>query len=122
MHPNGEELLVVDAGSSSLLAVDLLTGNTRNIASGLELMSGIAGFPFGYPNDVVVLDGSIYVNGDGANVIYSIKDERQDASSSRINSTNDKMHHHQESTSVASQDFGMTHVIVFLICILTSFA
>mmetsp|Transcript_25532 Transcript_25532/g.55800 ORF Transcript_25532/g.55800 Transcript_25532/m.55800 type:complete len:592 (-) Transcript_25532:70-1845(-) len=80
MHPNGDEILVVNAGNSSLLAVDRITGDKRVITTELALMSGIDGLPFGFPNDVVVVDGSIYVNGDGADVIYKIEDEENDSS------------------------------------------
>ena len=84
MHPGRKnELLVVEAGSNSLLSVDLITGNKRRtIATDLEFMPGLAELPFGYPNDVTVLDGEIFVNGDGANVIYSITDNEEGGSSS----------------------------------------
>lgn len=78
MHPNGKEILVLETGTKSLLAVDLDTGDKRVIVGDLELMPGVEGLPFGYPNDVAVLDGTIYVNGDEANVIYYILDEHQE--------------------------------------------
>ena len=85
MHPNGDELLVIDAGNHSLLSIDLLTGDKRIIFTDLALLPGISGMPFGFPNDVVVLaDGSICINGDGDNVIYKIQDTRQDLSSASV--------------------------------------
>jgi len=82
MHPNGKELLVVDAGNHSLLSVELLHGSKRIISTDLRFLPGIPRMPFGFPNDVVVLaDGSICINGDGANVIYKIQDTGQDLSS-----------------------------------------
>ena len=80
MHPNGKEIPVVEAGSNSLLAINLTTGAKRLVANDLGLMPGIDKLPFGYPNDIVDLDGSLYINGDGANVIYSIQDEEESTS------------------------------------------
>jgi len=85
MHHNGKELLVIEAGSDSLLAIDRTTGEKRLVATDLLLMPGVPMLPFGYPNNVVSLDGAIYVNGDGANVIYLIQDEEEPTSNTYQN-------------------------------------
>lgn len=95
MHPNGNELLVIEAGSDSLLAIDRTTGAKRLVATDLLLIPGVPELPFGYPNNVVSLDGKIYVNGDGANVIYLIEDE-------------------EEPTSKAFQNVAITWHIIYL--------
>mmetsp|Transcript_15670 Transcript_15670/g.23712 ORF Transcript_15670/g.23712 Transcript_15670/m.23712 type:complete len:481 (-) Transcript_15670:69-1511(-) len=85
MHHNGKELLVIEAGSDSLLAIDRTTGEKRLVATDLLLMPGVPMLPFGYPNNVVSLDGAIYANGDGANVIYLIQDEEEPTSNTYQN-------------------------------------
>lgn len=72
--PDGDKILLVDAGKESLEEVDTITGNVETIATDLGFLPGIPGLDFGFANDVAVGDsGAIYVSGDRANVIYKFE-------------------------------------------------
>ena len=88
LHPNGHDLIVVDSGTGSLLSFGLMSGIKRTVATNLDFLPGMPELPFGFPNDVVVLsNGMIAVNGDGANVIYGIQDPTGETSATSSNST-----------------------------------
>ena len=72
--PNGR-LLVAETGAGRLTAVDLESGERQTIAEGLQIgAEGPAGLPetFLFTGVAVREDGTIYVSGDRANVIYRI--------------------------------------------------
>ena len=76
--PGGEKLLLVDAGNESLEEIDLMTGEVETIATELSFFPGIPGLEFGFVNGVAIDDdGSVYVNGDRANVIYKFSNSTE---------------------------------------------
>lgn len=81
LGPGDDCLLVVEAGTDSLLQVHLKSGNVKTIASKLGFYDPLPGFP---PFDLflnnVTIDntGAIYVNADEANVIYKFRIECED--------------------------------------------
>ena len=70
--PNGKKLLVAEGGTSSLVKIDLESGESTTIATDLEFQpSLISGLNEGWFNDVAVdAQGNMYVNSDGASIIY----------------------------------------------------
>jgi sugar lactone lactonase YvrE len=76
---NRNHLLVVEGATGILKEVNLQTGRVRIFAEGLGFQpySGIPGFPpFQGFNHVEVDEAhNVYVNGDGANVIYKFEDD-----------------------------------------------
>jgi len=67
--------LVAETGAGRLTAVDLESGERQTIAEGLQIgAEGPAGLPetFLFTGVAVREDGTIYVSGDRANVIYRI--------------------------------------------------
>lgn len=69
-------LLVAEAGTGRLLAIDLATGGVSTLAEGLEFSPGApAGGPPTFVMNSMVVDpaGVIYATGDHANVLYRIK-------------------------------------------------
>lgn len=71
----GNNLLVVDGGSQTLVEVNLQSGNAKTIATDLGFQEPIPGVtPTGWFNDVEVdATGAMYVNGDRANVIHKLR-------------------------------------------------
>ena len=67
-------LVVVETGTGSLKQINLRTGRVRTLVDGLEFRAPVAvpGLPpFGFMNHVEIdKRGALYVNGDGAGVIY----------------------------------------------------
>jgi hypothetical protein len=71
--PDGETILLVDAGKETLEEVHLQTGDVKTIAADLAFFPGIPGMEFGFVNDVAIDDSGVaYVNGDRSNIIYKI--------------------------------------------------
>ena len=72
--PTGR-LLVAETGAGRLTAVDTESGERQTIAEGLEIgAEGMAGLPetFLFTGVAVAGDGTIYVSGDRANLVYRI--------------------------------------------------
>jgi DNA-binding beta-propeller fold protein YncE len=70
---DGDRLLVVETGLQQVTAVDLTTGETSPVITGLDFSASvIEGFlPFGGISGVAVgPDGAIYVSDDGVNSLY----------------------------------------------------
>lgn len=70
------KLLVAEAGTGRLLAVDLATGEMSTLAEGLEFSPGAPeGGPPTFVMNSMAVDpaGVIYVTGDRANVLYRIE-------------------------------------------------
>ena len=115
LHPNGHDLLVVDSGTRSLHSVGLMSGIKRTIAAGLGFLPGMPELPFGFPNDVVVLsNGMIAVNGDGANVIYGIRDPNEtNVTSSITNSISEPDMEASSSACVYSMNVRLIRIVPF---------
>ena len=70
---DGDRLLVVETGAQQLTAIDLLTGESSPVITGLDYSAPAAegGLPMGQPAGVTVgPDGAIYVTDDGVNAVY----------------------------------------------------
>lgn len=73
ISPDGARLLVVEGDIGNLTQIDLQTGERLTIASGLQFQprGAIPGLITHWFNNVVVDNsGVMYVNGDGASIIY----------------------------------------------------
>jgi len=79
--PGSDFLLVVSAGSKSLVKVNIETGEKKTMMNNLEFLPGPPGFELGWPNDVVIHNGYAYLNDDGRNVIYKIPVDGSDGQS-----------------------------------------
>ena len=70
---DGDRLLVVETGTQQVTAVDLETGETQPVITGLDFSApSIEGFlPMGMMSGIAVgPDGAIYVSDDGVNSVY----------------------------------------------------
>ncbi len=75
LMPDGDALLVVEAGTGSVLSVDLASGEVTTLASELGLGApGVEGMPptWGFNGIAVAHDGTIFVTGDVSKVLYRI--------------------------------------------------
>ncbi len=70
----GGHLVVVEAGAGALQEIDLSSGESTSLATELSFMPPLPGLPpFQFLNDVIVDDDDVlYINGDGAAVIYEL--------------------------------------------------
>ena len=75
LHRANTRLLVVDGGTQTLEEIYLKSGNVRTIATDLGFSPAIPGVgAFGWFNNIEVdRRGHMFVNGDGANVIWKIQ-------------------------------------------------
>ena len=73
MAVDGDRLLVVETGAQQVIAIDLATGDTSPVITGLDFSDPVVeGFlPTGMLSDVAIgPDGAIYVSDDGVNSVY----------------------------------------------------
>lgn len=73
MAVDGDRLLVVETGEQRVVAIDLATGDTSPVITGLDFSAAVVeGFlPTGMLSDVAIgPDGAIYVSDDGVNSVY----------------------------------------------------
>ncbi len=73
MAIDGDRLLVVETGAQQVTAIDLATGETAPVITGLDFSAiPIQGFlPNGALSSVAIgPDGAIYVSDDGTNSLY----------------------------------------------------
>lgn len=72
LRSDGNRLLVVEGATSSLKEIHLQSGKVKTIASGLGFQPSVGPeLPAQWFNDVDIdADGAMYVNSDGANLIY----------------------------------------------------
>lgn len=78
LRSGGNRLLVVEGATNSLKDIHLKSGKVKTIGKDLGFQQAVPGFPpTAFINDVEVgPNGTIYVNSDGANVIFKIGDEK----------------------------------------------
>ena len=74
----GNRLLVVEGATNSLKDIHLKSGKVKTIGRDLGFQQAVPGLPpTAFINDVEVgPNGTVYVNSDGANVIFQIGDEK----------------------------------------------
>ncbi len=73
MAVDDDRLLVVETGTQQVIAIDLATGDTSPVITGLDFSAPVVeGFlPTGMLSDVTIgPDGAIYVSDDGVNSVY----------------------------------------------------
>ncbi|MFN3258913.1 MAG: hypothetical protein ACE37B_24815 [Ilumatobacter sp.] len=73
MAVDGDRLLVVETGAQQIVAIDLATGDTSPVITGLDFSAPVVeGFlPTGMLSGVAIgPDGAIYVSDDGVNSVY----------------------------------------------------
>lgn len=75
LRSGGNNLLVVEGATSSLKEINLRSGKVKTIATGLGFQPAIIpALPAHWFNDVDIdSKGAMYVNSDGANVIYKLR-------------------------------------------------
>lgn len=75
LRSGGNHLLVVEGATSSLKEINLRSGKVKTIATELDFQPSVgADLPAQWFNDVEIdSDEAVYVNSDGANVIYKLK-------------------------------------------------
>ena len=75
-YDNNGGLLVVETGAARLSRIELATGEVTEITGGLEFFGrpGVAGAPptWGFEGVTIAPSGTIYVSGQGNNIIYRI--------------------------------------------------
>ena len=74
LRSDGNKLLVVEGATSSLKEIHLQSGKVKTIANELGFQPSVGpDLPAQWFNDVDIdADGAMYVNADGANVIYKL--------------------------------------------------
>lgn len=70
MHNRGRSLVVFEGVTGVLTQIDLATGETSVVATGLTVQPGNPVFPFGFFNDVVSDGEALFAAADGSNLIH----------------------------------------------------